>query len=166
MPKNNKNTIYPEYIIYKLCCDNTDLFYIGSTRDFTTRKSVHKCGCNNSNNERYNYKVYKNMREFGGWNEWRMVVIEILNDVTKLQAEMREEVLRVELKALLNSQKASCGGITSQEYKAEYWQENKEQLKEKQKVTTDCECGITYTHSNKARHCKSKKHIRYLEQKE
>lgn len=129
----DKNQIFPEYIIYKLCCDDTDLFYVGSTRDFTSRKNRHKNTSKNPNIREYNTKKYQTMREFGGFENWRMVPIEILNDVTKLQAEMREEEMRVEIKALLNSQKASCGGITKQEYDRLYREEHKEQIKENDK---------------------------------
>jgi hypothetical protein len=130
----DKNQIYPEYLIYKLCCNDTDLFYIGSTRDFTTRKSRHKTSCNRQNIRDYNSKKYRTIRQFGGFENWRMVVIDVLNNVTKLQAEMREEVHRVQLNAMLNSQRASCGGLTKQEYDKLYREENKEQIKEKDKL--------------------------------
>ena len=173
----DKNQKFPEYKIYKLCCDDTDLFYVGSTRDFTTRKSRHKTGCNNQNGKEYNTKKYQTMREFGGFQNWRMVCIDILYDVTKLEAEIREEEMRMELKALLNSQKASCGGISVQEYKKKYREENRdhykqydkkyfdknrEKIRTKQKEKFDCQCGGRYTRVNKAIHFKSQLHQKYL----
>jgi hypothetical protein len=129
----DKNKIYPEYFIYKLCSDECDDFYVGSTRDITSRKNRHKTTCNRPNIRDYNSKKYRTIRDKGGFENWRMVTIEVLNNVTKLQAEMREEVHRVQLNAVLNSQRASCGGLTKQEYDKLYREENKEKIKENDK---------------------------------
>ncbi len=166
----DKNQIYPEYIIYKLCSDECDLFYVGSTRNMAQRKKCHKTRSQNTNDPSYNQKTYKTIREFGGWDEWRMVPLEKMENVSRFQAECREEVVRVDLNAKLNSKRASCGGITLQEYR----EENKEMIsksKEKYRINNRelinqkyyCECGGLYTRSNKAKHFKSKIHKRYLE---
>jgi hypothetical protein len=175
----DKNKIYPEYIIYKLCSDECDNFYIGSTRNVVQRRKSHKQNCNNENNPKHNLKVYKNIREFGGWNEWRLVPVEKMENVSRFEAECREEVVRVELNAILNSKRASCGGLTDKEYKAEYYRENKEYMREqmkeymkenkeevyrKKREKFDCDCGGKYCRGNKKRHFNSKIHIRYLEQ--
>ena len=39
-----------------------------------------------------------------------------------------------------------------------YHEANKEKISEKRNVKIECECGMTYTHCNKARHLKSKTH--------
>ncbi len=186
----DKNQIYPEYIIYKLCSDDTDLFYVGSTRNMVQRRKNHKSSCNNPNSPAYNNKKSKTIREFGGWDNWRLVPIEKMENVSRFEAECREEVVRVELNALLNSQRASCGGLTEQEYNAEYYKEHQDYYKEKhaeyykanreyfenyrkehreelyrkQKKKFDCDCGGRFTQQNKSTHFKSKLHIRYLEQ--
>ena len=171
----DKNKIYPEYIIYKLCSDECDEFYIGSTRNMVQRKKTHKGCCNNPNSPAYNQKKYINIRDNGGWENWRMVPIEKMDNVSRFQAECREEVVRVELQAKMNSMRASCGGITKQEYNAEYRQENREyydnyrkehreELYIKQKEQFVCECGGRFTKQNKAQHLKSQKHKQYLEQ--
>ena len=43
-----------------------------------------------------------------------------------------------------------------------YHEANKERISEQRKVKIVCECGLTYTHCNKARHIKSQKHINFL----
>ena len=43
-----------------------------------------------------------------------------------------------------------------------YHEANKEKISEKRNEKIECECGMTYTHSNRARHFKSQKHINYL----
>ena len=174
----DKNQKYPEYKIYKLVCNDTDLFYVGSTRDFTTRKSKHKSDCNKPHSKAYNQKKYLTIRQFGGWENWNMVCIDILYDVTKLEAEIREEKMRMDLKALLNSHKASCGGITKQEYNKIYYEENRDHFKEQNKLyreenreqiraqkneKCDCDCGGKYNHDGKARHLRTKKHQLYLD---
>lgn len=44
----------------------------------------------------------------------------------------------------------------------QYREENKEQIKQRKNEKITCECGCTYTHVNKARHARSKKHQQYL----
>ncbi len=186
----DRNKIYPEYIIYKLCCDDTDLFYVGSTRNMVQRKKTHKSSCINPNNSSYNTKKSKTIRDNGGWENWRMVPIEKMENVSRFEAECREEVVRVDLNAKLNSIRASCGGMSKNEYNAEYRQEHQDYYKEygaeyrkenreyfenyrrehreeynkKQNEKFECECGGRYTRCHKSAHLKSKLHIRYLEQ--
>ena len=94
------------YYIYKICCDDCpDFIYIGSTKAFRQRKNQHKQGCNNENDKSYNRKLYTNIRENGGWDNWRMVVLEDLGEVSFTQARIKEEEHRVKLNANLNSQK-------------------------------------------------------------
>ena len=162
-----------EYIIYKIYNPDCDYVYVGSTRNMAVRKKCHKSNCNNVNSPKYNYKVYKKIRENDGWENWYMIPIEVMDNVTKLEAEMREDVYRVDLNATMNSNRASCGGITRQEYYKQYTIDNKETIQEhkkkhyqynketiltqaKQKIT--CECGGYYTYTHKSQHIKTKKH--------
>ena len=174
---DKKNMRYT-YQIYKISSDYCDKFYIGSTRDFTSRKSKHKTRCNNPTDKAHNTKVYRTIRENGGWENFRMTCIEIMENTTKLEAEIREEQLRMELKALLNSKKATCGGITRQEYKKQhcaenrdhikeyskqYREENREQINAHKREKFDCICGGKYSNAHKIRHSKSIKHQKYLD---
>jgi hypothetical protein len=49
--------------------------------------------------------------------------------------------------------------------KKQYYQNNAEQIKQHKNQKHDCECGGRYTHRNTARHEKSVKHQKHLEQK-
>lgn len=49
-------------------------------------------------------------------------------------------------------------------YKKQYQQENKETLSKYYNTKHECECGGCYTNSHKAKHLKTKKHIKYTEQ--
>ena len=125
-----------KYTIYKICCDDCDEIYVGSTRALARRKYEHKSRCNNINSNKHNLKIYQTIRDNGGWNNWRMVPIEELQNVSKREAEIKEENYRVNLTANLNSQKASIGDMTMTEYykqyKKKYRETNKEQISEYQ----------------------------------
>ena len=108
-----KKINYQNTVIYKICCDDTEDFYIGSTTDFTSRKSSHKTACTNEKHKSYNFKVYKTIREYSGWQNWRMVVVEKFPCNNKREAEKREEEIRMELKATLNMCRAWTDGKCS-----------------------------------------------------
>ena len=147
------NTDYSKTVIYKIICNDEDVNYlcVGSTTDFTKRKSSHKCSCNKETNKKYNEKKYVEIRNNGGWENFKMIQVEKYpcND---REAEKREEELRKELKANMNS--CRCF-ITAEERKEqmkesskkyrdlnkdkikEYYIDNKEQFKEKNKAYRD-----------------------------
>jgi hypothetical protein len=107
-------------------------FYVGSTLAFRKRKHQHKSICNNPNNKNYNVKIYEIIRENGGWDNWRMVIIEEMEEGTTLiQSRIREEYYRVELQATLNIQSAYTG-LTKEEYKKEYMKEYNQSDKRKE----------------------------------
>ena len=92
-----------EYIIYKISCLDEDItfIYIGSTINYTRRKSGHKSKCNNENNKEYNYKLYQTIRNNGGWINWIMAPIEKLI-CSKIEGKIREDYHMTEHKANLN----------------------------------------------------------------
>ena len=96
---------YSQTIMYKLVPKdlNSDLIYVGHTTNFTIRKNSHKSDCSNINSRRYNFTVYKMIRENGGWNEWQMIQIEVYSCQNKREAEKRERELMEEFNANLNT---------------------------------------------------------------
>jgi len=85
---------YSKTIIYQIRCDNLDEckeIYVGSTTNFTRRKQQHKRNCNCITNKSYNLKVYKNIRENGGWENWKMIQICEVSCNNKREAECIEE---------------------------------------------------------------------------
>ena len=66
--------------VYKLYCIDPSIeeIYVGSTINIKDRMYKHKSNCNNANDRKYNYKVYKFIRDNGGWSNW---TYEILEDV-------------------------------------------------------------------------------------
>lgn len=179
---------YSKTCIYKLVHFddlNDENIYIGHTINMVQRKHDHKCNCNNPNRKEHNYKKYQFIRENGGWDNWRMILVEKYpcNDVH--EAIARERYWKKELKSTLNVREP--GRTVS-----EWYQDNKESLKLKQKdyhyqnkqyrnqnsirkyhenkeeikkyvrEKITCECGSVICRDSMTKHRKSIKHQEWL----
>ena len=115
---------YSKCLIYKLCCNDLNIkeLYIGSTCNFTRRKNQHKNYCNSEKSKNYNCKVYKFIRDNGGWNNWTMILVEEFSCENKMQKLKRERYWLEELKASLN------GTIPGRDEK-EYYQIHKDKIR-------------------------------------
>ena len=153
-----------KYIMYRISI--ADYTYIGSTKDYKQRKQNHKNVCNNVNNPSHNLKVYKIIRENGGWDKCEMVPIEECDCEDRLQAHIREEELRKEYNSEMNSIKAYSTIEERKEYNKEYFKEyyqaNKQIILQQNKEKYNCECGSIICISDKSRHLKTKKHCDYI----
>jgi len=186
---NNK---YNNSVIYIIKCKNETIkdCYIGSTINFKNRKSCHKSRCYNENSKLFNLKVYKFIRDNGGWNNFE------IKEMITHNCNNKEELLKLEgeyIKSYKPSLNNRIAGRTKKEYKKEYIENNKDKIKKynkeynkeyreknkdkikekdkqyrennkdkiKEKIT--CECGSIVNKSVFARHKKSKKHITYIE---
>jgi hypothetical protein len=135
-------TNYLNSVIYKIEHESKpELLYIGSTTNFIKRKYSHKKGCNKEKDNAYNIKLYQMMRENGGFNEFKIMVIKNYPCNNKIELLIEEEKHRKEFKAILNTNKAYLTDDEKKEqnkqnkeyqkeYQAEYRQENKEEIKE------------------------------------
>ena len=96
---------YSKSVIYKICCRDKSIndVYIGSTTNFVKRKTMHKSDCNNEKSKGYNRYVYGFIRENGDWENFEMIQIEEFPCNNKRELKFREEHLRKELNATLNS---------------------------------------------------------------
>lgn len=103
MPK--EDTDYSNTIIYKIACKDAAIndLYVGHTINFVQRKLSHKQNCNNPKSDNYQYKVYKTIRENGGWNNWRMDIIHFCNCQNLYEARIKEQEYFLLLHATLNS---------------------------------------------------------------
>ena len=170
MPR--KVTDYSRTIIYKIQHqDKEDLLYVGSTTDFTKRKYRHKSNCKTSS--KYNIKLYKTIRDNGGWDCFRMIEIKKFPCNDKREAEAEEDRIMCEMKATMNSQRGYMG-LTKKEYdkqykidnwdkiikkKNEYRIDNRIKIREYDKQKINCECGCVVTKTNLKRHKEAKKHL-------
>jgi hypothetical protein len=169
------------YYIYKICCDDCpDFVYVGSTKAFRQRKNHHKHGCNKGDTK----KLYNTIRENGGWDNWRMVILEDIGEVSLTEARIKEEEHRVKLNANLNERK--CHNTEEQkkerhnkqsnksyhnnkekkqEYAKEYREKNKDKIMEWGMQRITCECGRTFRIDDKARHERTLIHKKLIEEK-
>ena len=184
---------YSKTIIYKIInYDCPDLVYVGSTTNFTKRKQHHKDAVFNQNSLNHNLKIYKIIRENGNWESWNMIKICDYPCNDKREAELEEDKHMMELKANMNTYRASR---TKEQYYVDnkdkikqyrddnkdkikqYHEDNKDKIKENLKKYYDdnkdqinankskkctCECGSPFTIGNKSQHIKTMKHQKYL----
>ena len=95
---------YENTIIYKIVCNDLNIkdVYVGHTTDFRSRKNQHKCAITNSNNKKYNNKLYNTIRENKGWDNYSMIEIEKFPCNDRNEATKRERFWYEELNAKLN----------------------------------------------------------------
>jgi hypothetical protein len=126
---------YAKTIIYKIVCKDINIkkTYGGHTTNIIKRRQQHKSVCNNINSKKYNYYVYKFIRENGGYDNWEMLWIYDFPCNSKKEAELEERNFIEKEKCELNSQRPY---VTEEENKENYkkWcEENKNKILEKQK---------------------------------
>jgi len=100
-----------KFYFYKLWCNNThdalassipkvSDFYIGSTKNLNNRMKLHK-----NNSSKSKTKLYRKMREYGGFNNWKFTLLFTRILENKRQAEKIEYNLFDLLKPTLNTQR-------------------------------------------------------------
>ena len=128
-------------IVYKLKCLDKSIedFYIGSSVDIKKRIASHKSDCNNSNSKKYNFKVYKFIRNNGGWDNWEFEILLEVSVISKEELRIKyERPYQLDLKPDLN---VRVEGRTIDEWyednkkeklkkKKEFYEDNKEEKKE------------------------------------
>jgi hypothetical protein len=96
---------YSNTIIYKIFCNDPNVkdIYVGHTTNFVQRKHAHKQNCTNSNSICYDLKVYKIIRNNGGWDNWTMEIVNFFKCKDNYEARKKEQEYFVLLNATLNS---------------------------------------------------------------
>ena len=162
---------YANTAIYKIVSNDLSITdsYVGHTTDFKSRKCQHKNTCNNDKAGRYNLKVYKFIRENGGWDSFSMILIERYPCKDALEASSRERYWYETLNAQLNA-------IFPQRSRAEYLEDNKDVIKQQRQGYREthretisnrngeiikCDCGSSFVRSYLARHIRTKSHMSY-----
>ena len=152
MPRLNVD--YSRMVIYKIVCNDLNITdcYVGSTTDFAKRKYAHKYTCINEKRTNHNLKVYKIIRENGGWDNWSMLEIEKYPCIDGNEASLRErhwyELLNSKLNTLVPSRsneeyhalyratnREDVDKVAMQkEYKKQYYLANKEKINEQHRL--------------------------------
>ncbi len=85
-------TDYSKGLIYKLVCLDKNITdcYVGSTTNIVCRKSKHKNICNTETHPKHQNKVYKFIRDHGGWENWALVLIEYFSCKDNNELRARE----------------------------------------------------------------------------
>jgi hypothetical protein len=143
--------------IYKLICeDDPEFLYVGSTKNWKSRKKNHKDRSTyNETKGQSKLKVYQQIRALGGWDKIKMVLIEHYECQSKREAEAREQYHIEQLKPNMNAFRA---------YRTEEKRVKENRLrcslfyKANKAEQVICECGALTTRFNKSHHCKSKVH--------
>ena len=140
---------YSNTVFYKIYCKDINFHdvYIGHTTNFVQRKHSHKRACNKSSHNSYNLKVYKIIREHGGWDNWNMEIIGFKN------CKDHSEACSVEQK-YFDSYEASLNSILAKKKIVERLPVAKEKLNlycEVCKINCDCKKSFE-------RHKRTKKH--------
>ena len=179
---------YSKTCIYKLVHFddlNDENIYIGHTVNMVQRRHRHKNACNNPKDHEHNLPKYQFIRENGGWDNWEMILVEKYPCNSIDEAVARERYWKEQFKARLNTR---VPGRTC----AEWYQDNKERLKKKQKdyhyqnkeyrnensirkyhenkeeikkyvrEKITCECGSVICRDSMSKHRKSNKHQEWL----
>ena len=137
--------MHPKYensLIYKIVCLDPEVkdLYVGSTTNLTKRKYGHKCCCTCQTNKNYGLYVYQFIRENGGFDNWKFIVVRRYHHIkTKEQLIRKEGKYARRLHATLNKR---IPGRTKPEYYQEkkdttireYLQTNKEKIQETRKL--------------------------------
>ena len=82
-----------KYTIYEISCkdENIKSIYVGHTKTFFNRMENHKNPFNNNiRSPVYNYPLYKIVRENGGWNNWIINKLEIIQGDRDKAAEREQ----------------------------------------------------------------------------
>jgi hypothetical protein len=178
---------YANTIIYKIVCNDLNITecYVGHTTDFTRRKSKHKFRCITETDKKHNLKVYKIIRDNGGWDNYSIIEIEKFPCQDVHEAKKKEREWFENLNSSLNTYFPQRNHKEWREMnreelaiKKKEWHianrdeiaiKNKEwrifhinEIKEKSSKKFVCECGKESDYSHKARHLRTKFHINYL----
>ena len=157
-------TDYSKSLIYKICCKDNNIteVYIGYTTNYKIRYNCHKSWCTNINGSKYNMKVYKFIRDHGGWDNWEMV------ELYKYPCNSKKEIIAEERRAYdrfnatLNKFKPNRTreeySIDTRDIRIQTWHDNKIEILAKQAERKRCDCGMTYAHSKKKRHTDTPRH--------
>jgi len=140
--------------IYKLVCDNTPIVYYGSTiQKLSERLAIHKY-----------YKSCSSRELFDKGN----VTIHLIEDYpcnSRKELEARERIY-IEFMLKNFDHKIICNKNISGRTRKEWYQDNKENNKEKRneykKIKITCECGSFVSKYHLSEHKRSKKHINYI----
>ena len=150
--------------VYIIRHKNSNDCYIGSTNDFKHRRWNHISDSNNEKSRHYNYKLYKFIRENGGWDNFDMVKV---CDCEEEERNKMEQYHIDFIKPSLNSYNVILDREAKKEKqrlhrRKKYKEKGKIWNEERKKQRYTCECGSELRWVDKVRHNATLKHQRFL----
>jgi len=168
-----------KYVIYKIVCNNIEVpyIYVGSTKDFTERIRMHKC--DSKRKMKAHRKVYRIIKDHGGWDNFSFVKLETCVCESKAEAVKIEQKYYDELnenkmntiRPMITSEESKKvmaeyskqynidNKISIKEQRTQYQNNNKETISTHKSEKIHCEvCDFYHNRSNIARHNKSPTH--------
>ena len=115
---------------YMLFCVEYNGLYIGSTWNLDERMTGHKSVCNNPNVDNHNLQVYQAIRANGGWDQWEVMEIDFVPDLTRKERKEHEQYLIDSYGANLNTYNAHTDW---KEYDKQKYERDKERIKEQKR---------------------------------
>jgi hypothetical protein len=95
---------YEKFVIYKIYQkSNPDIVYIGSSINFSKRKSSHKKYCSNKSSKKYKCVLYSYIRACGGWDKFDMEIIEKYPCKSLIDGLLKEKEMIEKYNAKLNT---------------------------------------------------------------
>ena len=128
MPRKASN--YANGIQYKIVCKDpaiTDC-YNGSCVSLKDRKKTHKQHSLNPNDKAYNFKVYRFIREHGGWDNWTFLQLEESPCKSKQELVLRERHWFDIIKPTLNMVSPMITPEEKKIYRVEYYADNRAEI--------------------------------------
>jgi len=88
------------YTIYKIVCkSDSELVYVGSTKNYNKRIGIHKYYANKGDKA---FKVYESINANGGWDNWECSIIENMESDDRREVTLREGYFITSVPATLN----------------------------------------------------------------
>ncbi len=123
--------------IYAIVCKDIKIeeVYVGSTNNLEHRIEVHKFRCNDKCNNNYNLKVYKFIRDNGGFDNFKFIVLEHYRGEEEDLRQLEQNFIDTFPKELILNSKRAFGKDYERykEQKKKYKEDNKEKVKENSK---------------------------------
>lgn len=127
---------YAHSVIYQIINKSTgETLYIGSTTNYKGRMLDHKKCCINPNHRDHNIPIYQYIRELGGWDSIKTVMIEEFSTCqNRLQLVKKEQEYIDNLKSLKNSVRSYISETQKKEEAKEYFNDNRDKINAKRRL--------------------------------
>lgn len=161
---------YKQGKIYKICSNQTEKIYIGSTcKSLENRFDLHKIAL-----KRWKQGLINKYSSFDLLDKYNDCYIELIElypakdkrDLFNRERYFIEENINLVINKIIPSRTKKeyyeSNKIKIKRNMKIYYEKNKDKILEQWNIKNDCECGGSYTNNNKHIHIKTNKHINYI----